>query len=145
MFGCDICQDVCPVNHQVQPTKEPLFQPGEHGFNSLNLIPLLDITQEEFDRQFRTSPIKRAKRIGLIRNVCVALGNIGDAEAVEPLGRTLKHEDPIIREHAAWALSQIGTQKAVQLLVNASLTETDYEVKTELLNLVSTKQDDYSR
>ena len=81
----------------------------------------------------------------MIRNVCVALGNIGDAEAVEPLGRTLKHEDPIIREHAAWALSQIGTQKAVQLLVNASLTETDYEVKTELLNLVSTKQDDYSR
>ncbi|MQF99058.1 MAG: tRNA epoxyqueuosine(34) reductase QueG [SAR202 cluster bacterium] len=142
VFGCDICQDVCPVNHQVQPTKEPLFQPGEHGFNSLSLIPLLDITQEEFDRQFKTSPIKRAKRIGLIRNVCVALGNIGDTEAVEPLGRTLNHEDPLIREHAAWALSQIGTPKAVQLLVNASLTETDREVKNELLNLVATKQDD---
>ena len=124
---------------QVQPTKEPLFQPGEHGFNSLDLIPLLDITQEEFDRQFRTSPIKRAKRIGLIRNVCVALGNIGDKRAVKPLGRSLNHEDSLIREHAAWALSQIGTPKAIQLLINASLTETDQQVKKELLNLLCTK------
>ena len=139
VFGCDVCQDVCPVNHQVQPTKEPLFQPGEHGFNSLDLIPLLDITQEEFDRQFRTSPIKRAKRIGLIRNVCVALGNIGDKRAVKPLGRSLNHEDSLIREHAAWALSQIGTPKAIQLLINASLTETDQQVKKELLNLLCTK------
>ena len=145
VFGCDICQDVCPVNHQVQPTKEPLFQPGDHGFNSLSLIPLLDITQEEFDRQFKTSPIKRAKRIGLIRNVCIALGNIGDIKAGEPLGRTLKHEDPLIREHAAWALSQIGTPRAFQLLANASVTETDSELKTELINLMSEKKDDYDR
>ena len=64
---------------------------------------------------------------------------------MEPLGRTLKHEDPLIREHAAWALSQIGTPRAFQLLANASVTETDSELKTELINLMSEKKDDYDR
>ena len=132
VFGCDICQDVCPVNHDIEPTKEPQFQPGEHSFSSLDLIPLLEITQDEFDTKFSGSPIKRAKRTGLIRNVCVALGNIGDKRAVGPLGKSLNHEDPLIREHAAWALAQIGTKEAQQLLVDASIRETDEQVQKEL-------------
>ena len=132
IFGCDICQDVCPVNRKAQPTQEPAFQPGEHGFTALELLPLLKITEAEFRERFASSPIRRAKRVGLIRNACVALGNIGDARAVPALIEALRHEEPLVRGHAAWALGMIGRPEARDALETALATEQDVGVREEM-------------
>ena len=133
VFGCDICQDVCPVNRKAQPTREPAFQTGEHGFTALELLPLLKITEEEFRERFRNSPIKRAKWAGLLRNVCVALGNIGDSRAVPSLIEALHHDEPLVRGHAAWALGRIGGPEAKDALAQAMATEADEDVREELV------------
>jgi len=132
VFGCDICQDVCPVNRKAQPTKEPAFQTGEHGFTALELLPLLTMTEDEFRETFRNSPIRRAKRAGMLRNVCVALGNIGDPEAVPALTDALHHDEPLVRGHAAWALGRIGGPNVKGALKQALDTEKDKDVREEL-------------
>ena len=132
VFGCDICQDVCPVNRKAQPTREPAFQTGEHGFTALELLPLLKMTEEEFRERFRNSPIKRAKRAGLLRNVCVALGNIGDSRAVPSLIEALRHDEPLVRGHAAWALGKIGGPEAKDTLKKVLATEEDADVRGEV-------------
>lgn len=131
IFGCDICQDVCPVNRKAQGSLEPAFQ-QRHDFAAPALIPLLDMDQTEFSARFRRSPIKRAKRIGLQRNVCVALGNIGDPAATSALAKSLRHESSIVRQHAAWALSRIGGAEALDALRTALDTETTNEVIAEI-------------
>ena len=74
------------------------------------------MTEEEFRERFRGSPIKRAKRRGLLRNVCVALGNIGDAQAVPALIGVLHDSEPLVRGHAAWALGRIRDRQALTAL-----------------------------
>ncbi|MBI4282810.1 MAG: tRNA epoxyqueuosine(34) reductase QueG [Chloroflexi bacterium] len=125
VFGCDVCQEVCPVNRKAQPTREPAFQMGDHSFTSLELLPLLKMTEEEFRERFRHSPVKRAKRVGLLRNACVALGNTGDARAVPSLVEALHHEEPLVRGHAAWALGRIGGPDAKDAMEKALATEGD--------------------
>jgi epoxyqueuosine reductase len=132
VFGCDICQDVCPVNRKAQPTRELAFQTGEHGFTALELLPLLKMTEAEFKEKFRNSPIKRAKRAGLLRNVCVALGNIGDPMAVAALSNALYHDEPLVRGHAAWAIGKIGEPGVQGALEQALATESDEGVRDEL-------------
>ncbi len=132
VFGCDICQDVCPVNRKAKPTREPAFQVGEHGFTSLELIPLLSITDLEFKQRFANSPIRRAKRSGLVRNVCVALGNIGDISAIPALIHTLKDKDPMVRSHCAWAIGQIGGSLSYKALEVALQEESDDDVVAEI-------------
>ena len=132
VFGCDICQDVCPVNRKALPTQEPAFQTGEHGFTALDLLPLLSITEEEFRERFANSPIKRAKRAGMLRNVCVALGNIGDSRAIPGLVEALCHDVPLVRGHAAWALGAIGGPEAEAALRDALATETESDVRDEI-------------
>ncbi len=138
VFGCDICQDVCPVNRKAQPTREPAFQVGEHGFTALELLPLLQITEEEFRERFANSPVRRAKRAGMLRNVCVALGNIGDPTAVPALVEALGHELPLVRGHAAWALGAIGGPEAEAALRDALALETDAEVRGEIQEALAT-------
>ena len=94
VFGCDICQDVCPVNRDAAQSLEPAFR-QRHDFSAPELLPLLELDDEGFRERFRNSAIKRAKRAGLQRNVCVALGNIGDRRAVPALGRALVETDPL--------------------------------------------------
>ncbi len=132
VFGCDICQDVCPVNRKAQPTREPAFRTGEHGFAAMNLLPLLEMTEAEFRERFAGSPIRRAKYAGLLRNACVALGNIGDERAVPALTAALGHESSLVRGHAAWALGVIGGEAAHEALWYAQATETDESVQEEL-------------
>lgn len=116
VFGCDICQEVCPVNRKAVPGNHSEFAP-EHGIGqSPSLIELLDITDEEFKSRFRKSPVKRAKWAGLRRNVAVALGNIGDPAAIPALVRALNGEPPLVRGHAAWALGRLGGDGAVAAL-----------------------------
>ena len=110
---------------------EPAFQ-QRHDFAAPQLLPLLELSDEEFRERFRGSPIKRAKRVGLQRNVCVALGNIGDTAAVPALVRSLRSPDTIVREHAAWALGRIGGATAARALTSALNAEEDGTVRREI-------------
>ena len=131
VFGCDICQDVCPVNRKALQSLEPAFR-QRHDFAAPALIPLLDLDDEGFRERFRNSPIKRAKRVGLQRNVCVALGNIGDPSAIPALVGALYSETPMVREHAAWALGRIGRRQAIAALQSALDHEEDSKVVEEI-------------
>ena len=155
IFGCDICQQVCPVNivaerrlglrHDgkvasasshllhVQPrAAQSAFRPRADSGGSPALIPLLSLTEEEFRERFRHSPIKRAKWRGLLRNICVALGNIGDPQAIPALATALHHTEALVRGHAAWALGRIGGLRAKQALEEALPVEEDASVQQEI-------------
>ena len=131
VFGCDICQDVCPVNWKAAPALEPAFR-KRHDFDAPALLPLLELDDEGFRERFRGSPVKRAKRAGLQRNVCVALGNIGDPVAVPALAKALQTSEPLVREHAAWALGKIGGEEARTVLSTAQETELDDDARQEI-------------
>jgi len=105
---------------------------GDPSLAAPELIPLLDISQEEFTRRFGKTPIKRAKREGLQRNVAIALGNSGDRAAVPALARALREAAPVVRAHVAWALGRLGGPVAAQALRGALVNETDETVREEL-------------
>jgi epoxyqueuosine reductase len=124
VFGCDICQDVCPWNHRAPVTTQANFEPrrfAEHSLFSPELEWLISLTEEEFRKVFRGSPVKRTKWRGLVRNACVALGNSG-VRPGEPrcdeirgqLRRLAAADDAIIAEHAQWALNRLGSSKLPQ-------------------------------
>jgi epoxyqueuosine reductase len=131
IFGCDICQEVCPWNRFAPPAREARLH--ARSLNGWSLERFLEMDDEMFAQIFAGSPIKRAKRHGLLRNVCVALGNRGDAASVAPLARALR-EDPheLVRGHAAWALWRIGGAEAKTALKRAVETEQDETVREEL-------------
>ncbi len=153
IFGCDICQQVCPVNivaerrlglrsdgkissapsQPVQFHPRRQFRPRPETGGSPELIPLLALTEEQFRERFRLSPIRRAKRRGLLRNVCVALGNIGDPQAIPALIGALHDYEPLVRGHAAWALGRIGGMQAKLALEEALAGEEDEEVRKEIM------------
>lgn len=109
IFGCDDCLAVCPWNKfAVEASGNGLHL--RNDLTNLDLIELLTIDNTEFKRRFAGSPILRAKRRGFLRNVCVALGNIGNLEAVEPLKALIATEtEPLILEHAIWALERLNS------------------------------------
>ncbi|MBM3934203.1 MAG: tRNA epoxyqueuosine(34) reductase QueG [SAR202 cluster bacterium] len=131
VFGCDICQDVCPVNRKAAQTLDPAFA-QRHDFGAPALLPLLELDDEAFRERFRGSAVKRAKRVGLQRNVCVALGNIGDPAAAPALARALATAEPLVRRHAAWALGKIGGAEAEAALRAREGVEADEEVREEI-------------
>lgn len=106
VFGCDICQDVCPWNRKAPATDKPEFQPRE-GFVNPALAWLAEISEEEFREVFRGSPVKRAKRNGLRRNALIAIGNSGDRSLLEVAGHAIDDSDPIVTEAAQWAASEL--------------------------------------
>ena len=106
VFGCDICQDVCPWNRRRRRRGPAAFEPRE-GAVAPDLGDLAALDDEAFRARFRRSPVKRAKRRGLLRNVAVAMGNSGDASHRPALRRLAGDEDPVVREHAAWALDRL--------------------------------------
>jgi epoxyqueuosine reductase len=106
VFGCDICQDVCPWNRKRRHRGPQAFEPRP-GLVSPSLPELAALAQDEFSRRFRRSPVKRAKLRGLLRNVAVALGNSGDPAQRSILRRLAESEDPLVREHARWALRKL--------------------------------------
>ena len=117
VFGCDICQDVCPWNRRRREEGPAEFRPRE-GLLAPDLAVLAGLDEAAFREWFRRSPVKRAKRRGLLRNVCVALGNSGDASRRPILERLAGDEDPIVREHARWALGRLGEQQQQQQRTN---------------------------
>ena len=107
LFGCDICQDVCPWNRRAAVTEADEFQPR----NALpDLEELASLSREEFDRRFSDTPIERSRYRGFLRNVAVAMGNSGERKFLEPLGRLAVSLDPVIAEHAQWARAAIEKQ-----------------------------------
>ncbi len=110
IFGCDACQQACPWNRFAALEGDASFRPPS-GSATPNLIPLLALTPESFNQQFKHSPLKRTKRRGLIRNISVALGNSADESALPALDETLNDPDPLIRQHAYWAREQIVKRK----------------------------------
>jgi len=106
VYGCDVCQEVCPFNRFAVETAERAFLPLDADRAAPPLVDLLVLTAEAFARRFAGSPIRRIGRERLVRNACVAAGNWRGAEAVPLLERLLGDESALVREHAAWALAQ---------------------------------------
>jgi epoxyqueuosine reductase len=131
IFGCDICQAVCPWNRQAPATMEAAYWP-QAGYAAPELLPLLRLSEEEFRTHFGSSPIRRAKRRGFLRNVAVALGNLRDPRAIPALHRALHDAEPLIRGHAAWALGRIGGLEARQALQAALTAEHRSDVQGEI-------------
>jgi epoxyqueuosine reductase len=113
VFGCDICQDVCPWNRKAPATDKPEFQPRE-GLVNPALAWLAEISEEEFREKFRGSPIKRAKRKGLRRNALIAIGNANtkDRSLLPVLDRAINDPDVNVSDAAGWAREQIETHRS---------------------------------
>ncbi|HEY3226484.1 MAG TPA: tRNA epoxyqueuosine(34) reductase QueG [Planctomycetota bacterium] len=129
IFGCDLCLDVCPWNRFAQVTRDPAFEPRP-DLSAPRLVEFLGMTDAEFRRRFKGSPILRAKRGGFLRNVCIALGNSGDLSVIPDLvEKGLGDSDPLVRMHAAWALGRLG---AAEPLGSREAIETDTGVRQEI-------------
>jgi epoxyqueuosine reductase len=106
IYGCDICQDVCPWNRKAPATNTEEFQPRE-GLVNPALARLAEISEEEFREKFRASPIKRTKRSGLRRNAVIAMGNSGDVSFLRILKRLTRDDDSVVADAANWAEKQL--------------------------------------
>ncbi len=138
IFGCDICQEVCPWNVKfATPSLEPAYE-ARPGMDGQALAELLGLSDGEFSILFSGSPVKRAKRGGLLRNVAVALGNwlgsVDEApkEAVAALVSALSDPEALVRGHAAWALGRVRSQEARRVLVERLAGEEDAFVREEI-------------
>jgi epoxyqueuosine reductase len=132
VFGCDVCQEVCPWNHKAEAGEHPeLGLPAEPA--ALDLVGLLGMDREEYVARFRGSPMKRAKQEGLQRNAAVAMGNRGDRCYVAPLAEALAGAaSAVVRGHAAWALGRLGGAAARQSLAAAQAAEGEAPVRAEI-------------
>jgi epoxyqueuosine reductase len=131
IFGCDLCQEICPWNRFSIKTTEKLFFPRE-GNSMPDLAPLIRISADEFKRRFKDSPILRATRDGFVRNAVIALGNSGSEDAVPVLAEALQDSSPLVRAHAAWALGRRLSNQTVRILQSAQSIEKDFSVLDEL-------------
>jgi len=105
VFGCDICQDVCPWNRRAPVTSDPAFQPRHYA---PPLEKLANVTEEEFRSLFRGTPVTRARYSGFLRNVAIAMGNQPLERFRQPLEKLAASSDPLVAEHARWGLRQLG-------------------------------------
>ncbi len=106
IFGCDDCLDACPWNRFAKVSRETAFS-ARRSTADMSLRDYLKLSDSEFRALFKNSPIKRIKRCGFLRNVCVALGNVGDLSDLPALEHAAADPDPLIAEHAAWAIERI--------------------------------------
>ena len=107
IYGCDDCLDACPWNRFAKVSRETAFAMRPE-VAAMKLRDYLSLDEDKFRRLFRDSPIKRAKRRGLLRNVCVALGNVGTAEDLPALDKAKVDSEPLVAEHAQWAIDRIN-------------------------------------
>ena len=131
LFGCDVCQDVCPWNRHAPISDESAFQPQETS-NPVALSELFALTDTSFRQRFRKSPLWRSKRRGLLRNAAIVLGNQRAVESVAALQAGLCDDEPLVRAASAWALGQIGGPSAARSLEARNATEIVAEVREEI-------------
>jgi len=136
VFGCDVCQEVCPVNESVSGGREESLRlpPSRRG---LDLETLLGLSREEYVERFRRSPMKRAKLEGLQRNAAAAMGQRRDVRYLESLSRALSNESPTVRSQAARSLASIGGEGARKALERASGSEDSQAVREVILEALT--------
>jgi epoxyqueuosine reductase len=105
VFGCDVCQEVCPWNRRAPAVDTPGLTPRDDS-NPIDLLPLVELSESEHRRRFRKTPLWRPRHEGLARNAAIALGNKRPAEGEAALRRALESESPTVRDASAWALAQ---------------------------------------
>jgi epoxyqueuosine reductase len=110
LFGCDVCQEVCPWNRKAPPGAEPALH-GRPELEKLDLIEVLGMTEEAFRRRFRGTALMRTKRGGLVRNAALVLGNCGDDSALPALRCATADPEAVVREAARWAIEQIEQRR----------------------------------
>jgi epoxyqueuosine reductase len=106
VFGCDVCQVVCPWNRFASPDGDASFSPRQ-GVPAPNLVRELELTPEAFNRKFKNSPVRRARRRGYLRNAAVAAGNAKDEKAIPALEKAQQEAEALVSRHAAWALKNV--------------------------------------
>lgn len=131
LFGCDVCQDVCPWNHKAPTTREPVFQPRPDLYPA-DAMRLLQLSAEEFQAAYADTPLARPGRAGLLRNAAIVLGNRGDGAAIPVLIAALQDPEPLVRGASVWALKQLGGETAASALSALATVETDPLVRDEL-------------
>ena len=136
IFGCDICQEVCPWNKDAKKSKDSRLLPHPENANP-KLLDLMRIDASAFKKRFKNSPIKRTKRRGFLRNVAVALGNWGNPTAIPALSLGLYDQEILVRIHSAWALGRIMDKRAKIKLEKAKKTEDNVEVLGEIEDALS--------
>ena len=134
VFGCDVCQQVCPWNVRFARTSnEPAFQPNPY-LSEQSIPSLLSLSREDFHTHLRKSPLKRTKWTGILRNTTVVAGNRGGKEVLPHLRDLLMdHPNPMVRSHAAWALGRIGGNETRQLLEKVKELEGEPTVVEEIV------------
>ena len=132
VFGCDICQIVCPWNRFNRPTGAVADSHDTSTFSPLREE--LHLTPTRFNQKYKNSPIQRPRRRGYLRNIAVAIGNSNEPRLIPDLAETLAHEpEPLVRGHCAWALGRFQTSSARAVLNKALRDETDPYARTEIL------------
>ena len=132
VYGCDVCQDVCPWQRFTQTTDETAFHPLSDQQVAPPLTDLLSLTQETFLQRYQNSPIARIKRPRLVRNACIAAGNWGNPSAIPHLKTLLNDNSPLIRAHAAWGLAKIEPNAAKDQLIRAIQKEPDDNARADM-------------
>jgi epoxyqueuosine reductase len=110
LFGCDVCQEVCPWNRKAPPGREPAFR-ARPDLDPVDPAELLGLSEEAFRERFRGTALTRAKRRGLLRNAAIVLGNLGDPAALPALERALGDPEPLVREAARWAIGRLTGER----------------------------------
>ncbi len=118
IYGCDDCLEACPWNRFAQAAHENAFV-KRAAIEQMQLRDFLALSEEQFRQLFRRSPIKRTKRRGFLRNVCVALGNVGGPADLPALEEAAEDPEPLISEHAEWAIIQIRKRHGLSLKCEA--------------------------
>lgn len=136
VFGCDICQEVCPFQRFSQVSNETLFYPDEADYAAPLLSTLLSLDDGQFKARYAGTPIARIKRRGLVRNACIAAGNSADTSLIPYVIQLLYDSEALVRGHAAWALWQLMGRSALSQLQQAWDREEDPEVRDEIAALV---------
>ncbi|MCD6401730.1 MAG: HEAT repeat domain-containing protein, partial [Anaerolineales bacterium] len=138
VFGCDVCQQVCPWNQPFSTHKKQSIFGGSTSASYPDLDESLSLTTEKFNRLFKGSAVKRTKRRGYLRNIAVAAGNQGSPNLVKSLVNAMQDSESLVRRHVAWALGQIGGDEALDVLRIAAQKETDEQVLDEINNALET-------
>ena len=129
IYGCDDCQIICPWNSYAVKTEEVAFKSVNSNFL---LIDLIQLSEEDFRKRFKESPIKRIKRRGFLRNVAVALGNSNNPKAVPFLIKALEDKEPLIRAHIVWALGELMGSKCIPIFNEKLAKEKEFIVLSEI-------------
>lgn len=130
LFGCDLCQQVCPWNRK--PSRSAIRR--QDPLDRLNLLDIFTITDDEFRQRFRKTPLWRTRRRGILRNAAIVLGNQQDARAISALTVGLADDEPVVRGAAAWALGKIGSESTRAALNDRLEIEEDGKVRKEIIH-----------